>query len=171
MTQNLELYNVLNSKNNLMNLIVGNKFPDFKLSDDNGKIFQLYKDSNSSFLVLYFYPKDETPGCTKQACYFKYYYADFKQLDCEIIGISSDDEKSHKKFKSKYNLPFKLLCDRHSRLRKEIKLPKDFFGLSPGRVTFLLSSVNEILFIHKSSLKMKSHIKEVLEFLNKNILV
>ena len=171
MTQNLELFNVLNSKNNLMNLIVGNKFPDFKLNDDNGKIFQLYKDSKSSFLVLYFYPKDETPGCTKQACYFKDYYADFKQVDCEIIGISSDDEKSHKKFKTNYNLPFKLLCDRHSRLRKEIKLPKDFFGLSPGRVTFLLSSVNEILFIHKSSLKMKSHIKEVLEFLNNNILV
>mgnify|MGYP000017339327 FL=1 len=85
-----------------MNLKVGNKFPDFKLSDDNGKIFQLYKDSNSSFLVLYFYPKDETPGCTKQACYFKDYYYDFKQVDCEIIGISSDDEKSHKKFKKKY---------------------------------------------------------------------
>ena len=68
------------------------------------------------------------------------YYDEFKQLDCEIIGISSDDETSHKKFKTNYNLPFKLLSDQHSKLRKEIKLPKDFFGLSPGRITFLLNS-------------------------------
>ena len=85
-----------------MNLKVGNKFPDFKLIDDTGETFQLYKDTNTSFLVLYFYPKDETPGCTKQACYFKNYYDEFKQLDCEIIGISSDDETSHKKFKTNY---------------------------------------------------------------------
>ena len=154
-----------------MNLKVGNKFPDFKLIDDTGETFQLYKDTNTSFLVLYFYPKDETPGCTKQACYFKDYYDEFKELDCEIIGISSDDETSHEKFKTNYNLPFKLLSDQHSKLRKDIKLPKDFFGLSHGRITFLLNSKSEILFIHRSSLKMKSHIKEVLEFLNENILV
>ena len=154
-----------------MNLKVGNKFPDFKLSDDNEEIYHLYKDGNTSFLVLYFYPKDETPGCTKQACYFKDYYDEFKEIDCEIIGISSDNETSHKSFKTNYNLPFKLLCDPHSKLRKEIQLPKDFFGLSPGRITFLLNSKNEILFIYRSSLKMKSHIKKVLDFLNEIVLV
>ena len=154
-----------------MNLKVGNKFPDFKLSDDNEEIYHLYKDGNTSFLVLYFYPKDETPGCTKQACYFKDYYDDFKEIDCEIIGISSDNETSHRSFKTNYNLPFKLLCDQDSKLRKEIQLPKDFFGLSPGRITFLLNSKNEILFIHRSSLKMKSHIKKVLDFLNEIVLV
>ena len=154
-----------------MNLKVGNKFPDFKLSDDNEEIYRLYKDGNTSFLVLYFYPKDETPGCTKQACYFKDYYDDFKEIDCEIIGISSDNETSHRSFKTNYNLPFKLLCDQDSKLRKEIQLPKDFFGLSPGRITFLLNSKNEILFIHRSSLKMKSHIKKVLDFLNEIVLV
>ena len=154
-----------------MNLKVGNKFPDFKLSDDNEEIYHLYKDGNTSFLVLYFYPKDETPGCTKQACYFKDYYDEFKEIDCEIIGISSDNETSHRSFKTNYNLPFKLLCDQDSKLRKEIQLPKDFFGLSPGRITFLLNSKNEILFIHRSSLKMKSHIKKVLDFLNEIVLV
>ena len=154
-----------------MNLKVGNKFPDFKLSDDNEEIYHLYKDGNTSFLVLYFYPKDETPGCTKQACYFKDYYDDFKEIDCEIIGISSDNETSHRSFKTNYNLPFKLLCDQDSKLRKEIQLPKDFFGLSPGRITFLLNSKNEILFIHRSSLKMKSHIKKVLDFLDEIVLV
>ncbi len=154
-----------------MNLKVGNKFPDFKLSDDNEEIYHLYKDGNTSFLVLYFYPKDETPGCTKQACYFKDYYDDFKEIDCEIIGISSDNETSHRSFKTNHNLPFKLLCDQDSKLRKEIQLPKDFFGLSPGRITFLLNSKNEILFIHRSSLKMKSHIKKVLDFLNEIVLV
>ena len=154
-----------------MNLKVGNKFPDFKLSDDNEEIYHLYKDGNTSFLVLYFYPKDETPGCTKQACYFKDYYDEFKEIDCEIIGISSDNETSHRSFKTNYNLPFKLLCDQDSKLRKEIQLPKDFFGLSPGRITFLLNSKNEILFIHRSSLKMKSHIKKVLDFLDEIVLV
>jgi len=154
-----------------MNLRVGNKFPDFKLSDDNEEIYHLSKDGNTSFLVLYFYPKDETPGCTKQACYFKDYYDDFKEIDCEIIGISSDNETSHRSFKTNHNLPFKLLCDQDSKLRKEIQLPKDFFGLSPGRITFLLNSKNEILFIHRSSLKMKSHIKKVLDFLNEIVLV
>mgnify|MGYP001267287182 FL=1 len=134
-----------------MNLKVGNKFPDFKLSDDNEEIYHLYKDGNTSFLVLYFYPKDETPGCTKQACYFKDNYDDFKEIDCEIIGISSDNETSHRSFKTNYNLPFKLLYDQDSKLRKEIQLPKDFFVLSPGRITFLLNSKNEILFIHRSS--------------------
>ena len=154
-----------------MNLKVGSQFPDFKLNDENSKEFHLYKDLKSSFLVLYFYPKDETPGCTKQACYFKDSYEEFKEIDCEIIGISSDDSTSHTNFKNNYNLPFKLLSDLQSTLRKKIQLPNDFFGLSPGRITFLLNSKNEILFIYRSSLKMKSHINEILKFLKKNIWV
>ena len=154
-----------------MNVDIGDVFPDFILNDENGDEFDLKRDFTNSYLVLYFYPKDETPGCTKQACYFKDNYDDFKEIDCEIIGISSDNETSHRSFKTNYNLPFKLLCDQDSKLRKEIQLPKDFFGLSPGRITFLLNSKNEILFIHRSSLKMKSHIKKVLDFLNEIVLV
>ena len=144
---------------NTMKIKVGGKFPDFKLKDEENSFFNLYKDNKTQFLVLYFYPKDETPGCTKQACYFKDSYDEFKKFNCEIIGISSDSG-----FKSNYNLPFKLLCDIGGKLRKNLDLPKDFFGLSPARITFLLNSKNEVLFYHRSSLKMKSHIVEVLKY-------
>jgi peroxiredoxin Q/BCP len=150
-----------------MQIKVGDKFPDFKLNDENSDEFSLYKNNSKNYLVLYFYPKDETPGCTKQACYFKDFYEEFITLNCEIIGISSDDEKSHTSFKTNYNLPFKLLSDKNSKLRKELNLPKDFLGLSPGRITFLLNNNNEVLFIHRSSLKMRSHIDEVLNYFEK----
>lgn len=151
-----------------MNIDVGDVFPDFILSDENGEEFDLDRDFTNSYLVLYFYPKDETPGCTKQACYFKDFYEDFKEFDCEIIGLSSDNKNSHEKFKNNYSLPFKLLSDKNSRLRKKLKLPKDFFGLSPGRITFLINKNKKILFIHRSSLNMKSHINSVLKYLKKN---
>ncbi|MEJ6754389.1 MAG: peroxiredoxin [Flavobacteriales bacterium] len=151
-----------------MNIDIGDIFPDFTLNDENGNEFNLERDFSKTYLVLYFYPRDETPGCTKQACYFKDFYEEFKTFDCEIIGISSDDKTSHEKFKSNYNLPFKLLSDQNSKLRKQLKLPKDFFGLSPGRVTFLININKEILYTHRSSLNMKSHINSVLKFLNKN---
>ena len=154
---------------NTMKIKVGGKFPDFKLKDDEDSFFNLYKDNKTPFLVLYFYPKDETPGCTKQACYFKESYDEFKKLNCEIMGISSDDQNSHTGFKSNYDLPFKLLCDIGGKLRKKLELPKDFFGLSPGRITFLLNSKNEVLFYHRSSLKMKSHIDEVLKYFENNL--
>ena len=151
-----------------MNVKIGDVFPNFKLKDENVEEFNLEKDITNSFLALYFYPKDETPGCTKQACYFKDFYEDFKTFDCEIIGVSSDDKNSHEKFKNNYSLPFKLLSDENSKLRKQLELPKYFFGLSPGRITFLINKNKEILFIHRSSLNMKSHINSVLKYLNKN---
>ena len=147
---------------------IGDIFPNFILIDEKGIKYNLYNDFNKSYLVLYFYPKDETHGCTKQSCYFKDFYQDFKTFDCEIIGISSDNKNSHEKFKNNYSLPFKLLSDKNSRLRKELKLPKHFFGLSPGRITFLIDKNKEILFIHRSSLNMKSHINSILKFLKKN---
>ena len=151
-----------------MNIDIGDVFPDFILCDEKGDEFDLDRDFTNSYLVLYFYPKDETPGCTKQACYFKDFYEDFKEFDCEIIGLSSDNKDSHEKFKNNYSLPFKLLSDKNSRLRKELKLPKDFFGLSHGRITFLINKNKKILFIHRSSLNMKSHINSVLKYLKKN---
>jgi len=86
----------------------------------------------------------------------------------KLLDLSSDNKNSHEKFKNNYNLPFKLLSDKNSRLRKELKLPKDFFGLSPGRITFLIDKNKEILFIYRSSLNMKSHINSVLKYLKKN---
>ena len=150
-----------------MKLKEGLRFPDFSLLDDQGKEFRLNRDVNTKYTVLYFYPKDETPGCTKQACFFRDSYNEFKEYDCEIIGISGDRQTSHERFKSNHNLPFKLLSDVQGKLRKKLELPKDFFGLSPGRITFLINSELEILFIFRSSLNMESHISSVLSFLKK----
>ena len=78
-----------------MNINIGDVFPVFRLNDENGEEFDLEKDINRTYLVLYFYPKDETSGCNKQACYFKDFYEDFKTFDCEIIGLSSDNKNNH----------------------------------------------------------------------------
>ncbi len=150
-----------------MKLLKGEIFPDFTLKDDKGLSFNLLKDVKSKFLVIYFYPKDNTPGCTKQACYFRDYYSDFENLDCEIIGISGDSQEKHFKFKESYSLPFRLLTDKKNELRNKLGLPKDFVGLSPGRITFLINSEFQILFIFRSSLNMKSHITKALNFLKK----
>ncbi len=149
-----------------MKLKVGSIFPEFNLKDDSGISFSLSKDFTNKYIVLYFYPKDETPGCTKQACYFRDFHGEFKNLNCEIIGISNDGRSDHEKFKRKYQLPFKLLTDEKGKLRSKLSLPKDFLGLSPGRITFLLNSKHEILFIFRSSLNMKKHILATLKFLN-----
>ena len=125
----------------------GDQFPNFELTDHLGDQFTLYNQHDIKYRVLYFYPKDETPGCTRQACYFRDYSHVYKKYGCEIIGISSD----HK-----------------SKLRKELGIPKDLFGLAPGRVTFLLNAKHEILFIFRSALNMKSHITSVLNFLSQN---
>jgi peroxiredoxin Q/BCP len=148
-----------------LNLKIGSIFPDFSLLDDQGNLFSLKNNFKTQYLLIYFYPKDETPGCTKQACYFRDYETEFKKLNCELIGISSDGEKSHENFKSKYNLPFKLLSDKSSKLRKQLNLPKDFLGLSPGRITFIINRKFQILFIFRSSFNMKSHISSSLKFL------
>ena len=146
----------------------GDQFPNFELTDHLGDQFTLYEQHGTKYRVLYFYPKDETPGCTRQACYFRDYSHVYKEYDCEIIGISADNKKSHEKFIQKYNLPFRLLTDHKSKLRKDLGIPKDLFGFAPGRVTFLLNEKHEILFIFRSALNMKSHITSVLNFLNKN---
>ena len=150
-----------------MKLKKGEIFPNFILKDDKGLSFNLSEDIKSKFLVIYFYPKDETPGCTKQACYFRDYYTDFTNLDCEIIGISIDNQEKHSNFKERFVLPFRLLTDKKNELRNKLELPKDFLGLSPGRITFLINSEFQILFIFRSSLNMKSHITEALNFLEK----
>ncbi len=91
-------------------LETGTKAPDFTLNDKDGKVVSL-SDFMGKKVVLYFYPKDNTPGCTRQACAFAAAYEDFKTLDAVVIGVSKDSEASHRKFAEKYGLPFILLSD------------------------------------------------------------
>jgi len=131
-----------------MNVNIGDIFPNFILIEVSCENYNLYNDFAKSYLVLYFCPKDDSPGYTKQSCYFKDFYEEFKTFDYEIIGISSDNKNSHEKFKNNHSLPFKLLSDKNSMLRNELKLPKHFFALSPERIIFLIDKNKEILFIH-----------------------
>lgn len=149
-----------------MALKVGDKIPAFTAIDGNGQPFDSRSHHGQS-LVIYFYPKDDTPGCTTQACTFRDQYEDFKALGAEVIGVSSDNETSHKKFAARYKLPFILLSDGNKKLRKLFGVPNDLLGLIPGRVTYVIDKEGIIRLVF-SSMSSKVHIGKALQIL-KNI--
>ena len=149
-----------------MALKVGDKLPNFKAKDTNGNLFDSQDYIGKQPLVIYFYPKDETRVCTEQACSFRDRYEEFKELGAEVIGISSDTDKSHKRFASKHQLPFILLSDSDKKLRKLFGVPNDLFGLIPGRVTYVVNK-NGIVEMVFNSMSGKIHIEKALEILRK----
>lgn len=145
-------------------LSVGDIAPDFMLNDADGRPVSLYSYTGQSAVVLYFYPKDETPGCTAQACSFRDNYEAFKNAGAEVIGISSDSGDSHRSFAGKHRLPFVLLSDPGGRVRKLYGVPELFF-LLPGRVTFVIGKDGRILHIFNSMFRAEDHIPEALKAL------
>lgn len=109
-------------------LNIGDKAPDFELKDSNSEIIKLSK-LKGRYVILYFYPKDMTHGCTKEACNFRDDFLKFKKANVEIIGVSMDNQESHKKFSSNYRLPFKLLVDINGEVCKkyDVYKQKSFF--------------------------------------------
>ncbi len=145
-----------------------NLAPAFKLPSTNKKEFSL-KDSLGNFVVLYFYPKDDTPGCTIETNDFNKLLPKFKKLNCEILGISKDNLKSHDKFREKYKIKFNLLADEDLEVLKKYKvwgkkkfMGREFMGII--RTTFLLDKKGKIIKIWEN-VKVKDHAKEVLETL------
>ena len=145
-----------------MALKVGDKIPDFTATDSNGQTFDSTAFIGQKPVVIYFYPKDNTPGCTAQACSFRDQYQDFKDLGAEVIGISSDSEASHEKFSKQYKLPFILLSDKNKSIRNQFGVKGDMFGLIPGRVTYVADKNGIIKMIFDSVLATK-HIPKALE--------
>jgi len=139
---------------------VGKKAPAFSLKDQNGKTQRL-ADYQGRPVILYFYPKDDTPGCTKEACAFRDQYQDFKDAGAEVIGVSSDDEQAHEKFASKHRLPFVLLADRGGAVRKRYGVPATL-GLLPGRVTFVIDRQGIVRHVFNSQLQATKHVAEAL---------
>lgn len=139
---------------------VGDKIPLFELPDKNGKIHSIENYLGDKKLVIYFYPKDDTPGCTKEACSFRDAYEDFVEMGCEVIGISSDDVETHKQFSDKHNLPFLLLADEKNVVRKLFKVPRNLFGLIPGRVTYVVNENGVVVKIFDSLFQAEKHIEE-----------
>ena len=146
-------------------LQIGQPAPDFTLNTTSGAPFRLAQH-RGRHLVLYFYPKDDTPGCTAEACLFRDQYEDFKDLGAEVIGISSDSEASHQKFTRKHRLPFELLADTDGAVRKLYEVPRALLGLLPGRVTFVIDKKGVIQYIFNSLSGATDHVrkaKQVLE--------
>ena len=146
--------------------------PNFKIPSSNNKEFELKKNKNK-FLIIYFYPRDNTPGCTNEAKDFSKLYKEFKKLNCEIVGISKDSVESHKKFISKYKIPFQLLSDEKIITLKKYGVwgeksmyGKKFMGIK--RTTALINPKGKIIKIW-NNVKVKDHAKEVLNSLKESI--
>ena len=149
-----------------MALQIGDKIPNFSAIDTNGNVFKSDTIVGSKPFVIYFYPKDDTRVCTEQACSFRDQYEDFKALDAEVIGVSSDSVKSHQKFANQYNLPFILLSDTDKKLRKLFGVPNDLLGLIPGRVTYVIDKDGIVQLVF-NSMSGKIHIEKALEILKR----
>jgi peroxiredoxin Q/BCP len=148
------------------------KAPNFKLLSSNNKNFEINK-SLDQYLVIYFYPRDNTPGCTNEAKDFSKLYKEFKKLNCEIFGISKDSVESHKKFISKFKIPFQLLSDekitalkKYGAWGEKSMYGKKFMGIK--RTTVLINQKGKIVKIW-NNVKVKDHAKEVLSCLKEAI--
>ena len=149
-------------------LKINTKAPTLNLSSTSGNSYSL-KDSIGKYVVLYFYPKDDTPGCTIETNDFNKLLTKFKKLNCDVLGISKDDLKSHHKFKEKYKIKFDLLADDEIKVIKSYKIwnKKKFMGrefMGVIRSTFLIDPKGKIVKIW-DNVKVKDHAKEVLETL------
>jgi peroxiredoxin Q/BCP len=145
-----------------MSLKVGDRIPHFELLNQHRELFKSETVLGVKPLVVYFYPKDETPGCTAEACSFRDHYEDFLQLGAEVIGISSDGVKSHQKFAARHKLPFILLSDSKKKVQRLFKLPKILFDLYTKRITFVIDKEGLVSYVH-SSLMPDTHIKKALQ--------
>ncbi len=114
-------------------------------------------------MVLYFYPKDETPICTKEACTFRNEFDTFKQFNCTVVGISADSPQSHKAFIKNHQLPFILLSDKDNKVRKKLGVPRDFLGLLTGRYTYVINREGLVVEVISGALIADVHIQKSLK--------
>lgn len=147
-----------------MALQVGDRLPNFSALATDGAVFESASVVGKKPIVFYFYPKDDTRVCTQQACAFRDQYEDFEALGATVIGISGDSVASHQRFAKKYQLPFLLLSDANSQLRRLFGVPKDLLGLIPGRVTYVVDQEG-ILRLVFNSMSGAIHIQKALAYL------
>lgn len=146
-----------------MGLKVGDSVPEFILQDQNGNDFSSSEFIGKKSMVIYFYPKDNTPGCTAEACSFRDSYEQFTELGAEVIGISSDTSKSHNKFAKKHQLPFILLADTDKKVRKLFKVENSLLVL-PGRETYVVDKTGKIVMVF-NSINASQHMRKALKAL------
>lgn len=142
----------------------GDRAPDFTLPDAQGQEVSLSGLLARGPVVLYFYPKDDTRGCTAEACTFRDSYDAFKEAGAEVVGISSDSEQRHALFAQKHGLPFVLLSDRGGAVRRQYGA-RDLFGLMPGRVTYVIDPSGIVRHVFSDQLNPARHMRESLAIL------
>lgn len=154
------------SQEKSMNKIkIGSIIPSFSLPDQNGNLFDINSVIGKKNLVIYFYPKDDSPGCTAQACSFRDQFEVFNEADAVIIGISGQSVESHKEFALKHRLSFTLLSDEGDKLRKQFGVPTNLLGILPGRVTYIADKTGKVIYIFDSQLQATRHVDEALRIL------
>ncbi len=166
------LYFISNSNSqsntkNMNKIIIGSQIPTFSLKDQNGNTFNIDTVIGKKNIVIFFYPKDDSPGCTKEACSFRDQFEVFTEADAVIIGISGQSVESHKKFADKYRLSYTLLSDDGNKLRKTFGVPTNLFGILPGRVTYIIDKSGKVVYIFNSQIKAVQHVDEALNILKK----
>jgi peroxiredoxin Q/BCP len=138
--------------------------PNFTLPSQSGEMVSLEDFLGHNPVVLFFYPKDDSPGCTQQVCAFRDDYEEFGKLDAEVIGISSDSVESHRSFAAKHRLPFTLVSDEGGKVRKLYRVPNTL-GLFPGRVTYVIDRKGVVRHIFSSQVGIVQHVEDALEAL------
>jgi thioredoxin-dependent peroxiredoxin len=141
---------------------VGERFPEFTLPDQAGKPFVLSEALRNGAVVLFFYPKDGTAGCTQEVCSFRDASDDFRAAGAIVAGISSDDTVSHERFAAQHRLGYPLLSDAGGILRKKVGVPRAMFGLVEGRVTYVLDRTGTVRHCFDSMVGAKKHVVEAL---------
>jgi peroxiredoxin Q/BCP len=147
-------------------LTIGDTIPAFSLPDQDNKVFNSADHLGKSDLVIFFYPKDESMVCTKEACSFRDHYADLIKAGATVIGINGGSVNSHKQFQQHDQLTYPLLSDSANTVLNAFGIPKQFF--MTGRKTFVVDKSGKIVFTYNSALKGSKHAEEVLAFLKKN---
>lgn len=141
---------------------VGDKAPDFALPSQSGEQVRLHDRLRERVVVLYFFPKDGTPGCTAEACAFRDSHDVFADAGADVIGVSSDSVDSHSAFAGRHDLPFTLLSDQGGHVRKSYGVPS-VLGLLPGRVTYVVDRQGTVRHVFNSMTRISRHIDEALD--------
>jgi thioredoxin-dependent peroxiredoxin len=139
----------------------GEKAPNFSLSTDDGESWELVRALAKGPVVLFFYPKDDTPGCTAEACTFRDQHESFAASGAQVVGVSSDSIASHGRFKARHQLPYTLLSDPGGKVRKLFGVKKTL-GLWDGRVTFVIDQDGTLRHVFRSALDARRHVDEAL---------
>lgn len=145
--------------------VIGSKAHNFELRDQNGDMIALQPLLSKQNIVLYFYPKDETPGCIREACGFRDEYESFLEVGAQVVGISADSVRSHKRFAENRKLPFILLSDPSLNVHRVYGAEPNFFGMLRARVTFVIDKEGTIRHVFDSKLNFLGHVKSSLEVL------